>query len=134
MLSSAAGVWLLSILYPVYKYLIPPKTAEALPAAINAGAVNDLPPNSGRIVKFGSQPVILLRTPEPEAEARAFSAICTHLGCIVQYRKDMEMIWCACHNGHYDLQGRNIKGPPPRPLDRYGVRITSGNIFVTRKA
>ena len=47
---------------------------------------------------------------------RALSATCTHLGCIVQYRSDLQEIWCACHNGLYDLNGRNISGPPPRPL------------------
>lgn len=130
---STIGLWVLSILYPVYKYLIPPKVAEAMPAVVKAGAVEDLKPDSGKIIQFGSKPVILIRTPEPQAEIRAFSAICTHLGCIVQYREDLDHIWCACHNGHYDLHGINIKGPPPRPLPKYGVALKNGIIFVTRQ-
>jgi len=130
---STIGLWALSMLYPVYKYLIPPHVAEALPAAVKAGKVDDLKPDSGRIIKFGSKPVILLRTPKPAVEIRAFSAICTHLGCIVQYRADLDHIWCACHNGHYDLHGINIKGPPPRPLPKYGVALKNGTIFVTRQ-
>lgn len=132
LLGSTVGLWVLSILYPVYKYLLPPKIAEALPAAVKAGTVDELPPNSGTIIKFGSKPVIVIKTPEPKPELRAFSAICTHLSCVVQYREDFEHIWCACHNGHYDLHGRNIKGPPPRPLPKYGVAIKNGTIFVTR--
>lgn len=131
---STIGLLGLSIFYPVYKYLLPPPVAEAFPAAVKAGTVEDLSPNSGKIIKFGSKPVILIRTREPNPEIRAFSAICTHLSCIVQYREDYEHIWCACHNGHYDLHGINIKGPPPRPLPKYGVALKNGTIFVTRQA
>ncbi len=132
LLGSTVGLWALSIFYPVYKYLIPPKIAEALPAAVKAGTVGELPPNTGKIIKFGSKPVILLRTPGPDTEYRAFSAICTHLSCIVQYREDLQHIWCACHDGHYNLQGINIKGPPPRPLDPYNALVKNETIYITR--
>ena len=61
------------------------------------------------------------------------SAICTHLGCTVQYRSDLREIWCACHNGTYDLNGRNISGPPPRPLDVFDVHVRGDEIVVNRK-
>ena len=67
-------------------------------------------------------------------EVRAFSAQCTHLNCTVQYRGDFQHIWCACHNGHYDLQGKNIEGPPPRPLDTYEVDVAGDDIYVTKGA
>ena len=63
---------------------------------------------------------------------RAFSAVCTHLDCIVQYRKDLKQIWCACHNGHYDLRGVNIAGPPPRPLEEFNVNIVMDEIIISR--
>jgi len=61
---------------------------------------------------------------------KAFSATCTHLDCTVQFKNDTQQIWCACHNGLYDLEGRNISGPPPRPLTKYGVRTIRGNVVV----
>ena len=67
-------------------------------------------------------------------ELRAFSATCTHLDCTVQYKKDMGLIWCACHNGKYDLNGRNVSGPPPRPLDEYRVVVQGGEILISKKA
>ncbi|MFQ5583702.1 MAG: ubiquinol-cytochrome c reductase iron-sulfur subunit, partial [Calditrichia bacterium] len=64
---------------------------------------------------------------------RAFSAICTHLDCIVQYRSDLKHIWCVCHNGHYNLRGINIAGPPPRPLAPYKENVRGDKIFVSRE-
>jgi Rieske Fe-S protein len=51
----------------------------------------------------------------------------------VQYRKDLHEIWCACRNGLYDLNGRNISGPPPRPLEAFQVHVRGGEIVVSRK-
>src|SRR5215470_17330724 len=102
---------LASFLYPVLKFIYPPAIAESTANEVSAGQVADLPPNSGKIFKFGSRPGILLRT--PAGEWRAFSAVCTHLNCTVQYRADMRMIWCACHNGMYDMNGKVVGGPPP---------------------
>jgi Rieske Fe-S protein len=64
---------------------------------------------------------------------KALSATCTHLGCTVQYRSDLHEIWCACHNGTYDLNGRNVSGPPPRPLDVFDVHVRGDEIVVNRK-
>jgi cytochrome b6-f complex iron-sulfur subunit len=121
-----------SVIYPIYRFLIPPKDIGApAPASIKDGTVDELKPNSGKIIKFGKKPVILIRT--PSGDIRAFSAICTHLGCIVQYRGDLKQIWCACHNGHYDLNGINIAGPPPRPLPPFKVNIKGDDIFVSKE-
>ena len=63
----------------------------------------------------------------------AMSATCTHLSCTVQYRNDLHQVWCACHNGMYDLTGRNLSGPPPRPLEGYQVHLRGDEIVVSRK-
>jgi Rieske Fe-S protein len=130
------GSWLTgvlgSIVYPVARYLVPPDLPEAAPPSVNGGKAATLAPNTGRIVPFGTQPVIVVRT--TTGELRAFSATCTHLTCTVQYRSDLEHIWCACHNGHYDLNGRNIAGPPPRPLDAFDVTVQGEDIMIVRRA
>ncbi len=56
-------------------------------------------------------------------DVRAFNAICTHVDCTVQYRPEKNDIFCTCHNGVYDLKGRNVSGPPPRPLEEYEVTL-----------
>lgn len=120
-----------SVLYPILAYLKPPKQTEVVVSSVKAGLLKDIDKDSGQIVKFGSKPVILIRTADDEL--RAFSATCTHLDCTVQYRKDFGAIWCACHNGKYDLNGRNISGPPPRPLDEYRVVVQGDEVLISKK-
>jgi Rieske Fe-S protein len=132
-LSTSVGLFLIAVLYPVSRYLMPPQIEES-PARTARLAVTpaEVKPNSGQIFKFGSRPGLLIRT--PSGELRAFSAICTHLACIVQYRPDLGHIWCACHNGHFDLNGKNMTGPPPRPLERYIVKVQQERLVVSLDA
>ncbi len=120
-----------SFVYPVLRYLVPPPVADLGGDDVIAAKVGDLQPNSGKIFRFGSRPGLLLRV--GEGEYRAFSATCTHLSCTVQYRTDLHEIWCACHNGMYDLNGRNVSGPPPRPLESYQVHVRGQDLVVSRK-
>ena len=133
LLGTSAGALAVSVLYPVVRYLIPPEVEESTTNSVTLSmAPEDVPGDSGEIFKFGNDPGILIRT--PSGELRAFAATCTHLSCIVQYRNDIDHIWCACHDGHYDLEGRNIKGPPPRPLEAYDVAVQDGQIIVSKQA
>jgi Rieske Fe-S protein len=122
---------LTSFVYPILRYLVPPPVADLGGDEVIAAKVGDLKPNSGKIFRFGSRPGLLLRI--GESEYRAFSATCTHLSCTVQYRTDLHEIWCACHNGMYDLNGRNVSGPPPRPLESYQVHVRGEDLVVSRK-
>ncbi len=124
--------WIAAVAYPLLAYLKPPVQGEVEVTSVKVGPVSGIEKNSGTIVRFGNKPVLLLRT--AAGDLRAFSATCTHLDCTVQYRKDLEMIWCACHNGKYDLTGRNISGPPPRPLEEYRVIIQGEDVFLSKKA
>ncbi len=120
-----------SFVYPVLRYLVPPPVAELGADQVIAGKIGELKPNSAKIFRFGSRPGLLIR--HTDGSYRALSATCTHLGCIVQYRGDLLEIWCACHNGLYDLSGRNISGPPPRPLEVYEVHLRGDDVVVSRK-
>lgn len=131
-LGTSVGGFALSVIYPVSQYLVPPEVAESTAASVTLPVTaSNVRPNSGQIFKFGNRPGLLVRT--ETGEFRAFFAICTHLNCTVQYRDDISHIWCACHNGHYDLHGRNIAGPPPRPLETLVVNV-QGDQIVVRKA
>jgi Rieske Fe-S protein len=130
-LAGGVTAFLGAVLYPILAYLNPPKQAEVEVSSVKAGKLSEMEKESGKIIKFGTKPVILIRTANDEV--RAFSATCTHLDCTVQFRKDFGMIWCACHNGKYDLNGRNISGPPPRPLDEFRVVVQGDEILISKK-
>ena len=119
-----------SFLYPVLKYLAPPTETSLGADSVVAATAGELKPGTAKIFRFGSRPGLLIRT--ADGQYRAMSAACTHLNCTVQYRKDVQQIWCACHNGMYDLNGRNISGPPPRPLEQYQVHVQGDEIQVVR--
>jgi Rieske Fe-S protein len=132
-LGTTAGAFFVSVTYPLSRYLIPPEVEESTAHTVTlALKPQEVKPNSGQIFRFGSQPAILIKTPNDEL--KAFSAACTHLACIVQYRSDISHIWCACHNGHFDLNGKNIEGPPPKPLEEYIVNVRSDQIVVNKRA
>ena len=130
-LTTSLGAFLVAVLYPVSRYLVPPEAGESTAGTVTLPLkAADVKPNTGQIFKFGSRPGILVRT--PAGELRAFSAVCTHLNCTVQFRADLGHIWCACHNGHFDLNGKNIEGPPPRPLDTFAVNVRGDQIVVSK--
>jgi Rieske Fe-S protein len=131
LLSTSLGATVLSIVYPVLQFLVPPALSESQQNNVIAGTANELKPNTARIFKFGSRPGILVRT--LAGDFRAFTAVCTHLNCTVQYRDDLQQIWCACHDGHFDLNGINVAGPPPRPLEQYAVNLSGDDVVVSKQ-
>jgi quinol---cytochrome c reductase iron-sulfur subunit, bacillus type len=60
----------------------------------------------------------------------AMSNICTHLGCHIRWIAEKEQFFCPCHNGVFDKEGKVVAGPPPRPLDRYEVKVENGNLLI----
>lgn len=110
-----------SFLYPIWRYVIPPAAAEPATDSVVAGKVSEFRPNTGALLKFGTKPAILIRT--SDGEFRAFTAVCTHLDCTVQYKADTSQLWCPCHNGLYDLSGAVVSGPPPRALEAFAVNL-----------
>jgi|FLOH01.1.fsa_nt_gi cytochrome b6-f complex iron-sulfur subunit len=122
--------WLGAMIYPVFRFLVPPKRPDLNVSSLDAGLVASFKKNTSKIMRFGRKPVIIVR--KKSGDFKALSATCTHLDCNVQFKQDTEQIWCACHNGLYDLEGRNISGPPPRPLTQFQVNLKDEKIFITK--
>ncbi len=129
-LGSGIVASIISFLYPAFRYMIPPQTEELASDTVLAARIGELKPNSGKIFRFGTRPGLLVLS--SDGSYHAISAVCTHLNCTVQYRPDLRDVWCACHNGMYSVDGRNVSGPPPKPLEEYQVMIKSDQIFVRR--
>ena len=129
LLGGSLGATLASFVYPIVRYLVPPEASEPSLSEFELDVkASDIAPNSGRIVPLGGKPVLLFCT--PAGELRALTAKCTHLDCTVQFRAERSDIWCACHNGTYDLKGVNVSGPPPRPLTPLQVYVRGEKVVL----
>jgi cytochrome b6-f complex iron-sulfur subunit len=133
--ASAAGLgYAAAIGYPVYRYLASPIEENAAASAVTEVALRDaqkLPQGSALMFRFGSQPAMLIH--HRDNTWTALGAVCSHLGCTVQYVPARDVIHCNCHGGEYDPHtGQNISGPPPRPLKRYVVKLTDEAAVVSR--
>jgi Rieske Fe-S protein len=120
-----------SFVYPILSFVLPPQSGE-MDADTVAAKANELAANSAKIFRMGNRPGILVRT--ADGDYRAFSAVCTHLNCTVQYRQREHDVWCACHNGVYNLSGAVVSGPPPKPLEKFEVHTRGQDIVVTRES
>jgi Rieske Fe-S protein len=124
-----------AIVYPAWKFITPPPSGEANVSQVKLPFKRaDLAaePQKAKTFKFGRTIGIIILS--DTGELKALSATCTHLDCTVQHRPDLGILWCACHNGRYDLDGKNISGPPPRPLEKYAVNEVGEDIFVAKEA
>jgi len=122
-----------AIFYPVVKYIIPPAAGEAQISQLKLPFKREdieADPKKAKYFKYGRHLGIVFVT--ENGVLKALMATCTHLDCTVQNRTDLGIIWCACHNGKYDYDGKNISGPPPRPLAQFQVNEVSEDIFVSR--
>jgi Rieske Fe-S protein len=122
-LGTSMGALMAAFFYPVFRFISPPTLPEATTNQVEAGATNDpeLLEKGFKIIRFGAEPVIVVRV--AESDIRAFAGTCTHLDCIVEYHNDQKRIWCNCHNGEYDLKGQRVAGPPPKPLEPFKVDL-----------
>ncbi len=125
LLGTSGGALFAAVFYPVLSFVVPPDVPEATTNQVEAGPTNDpeLLDRGFKIVRFGAEPVLLVRV--ADGDYRAFAGVCTHLDCIVEYQSENKRIWCNCHNGEYDLQGRQVAGPPPHPLEQFKVDTVS---------
>lgn len=134
-LKAGIATTVLAILYPVVWFLKPRRATQSGALEMLAPyRVSDLVNGGGTPFDFAGKPCLLVLSeagqkrvaagePVQADDVRAFNAICTHVDCTVRYRAEEEDIYCSCHDGVYDLRGRVVSGPPPRPLQMYSVTL-----------
>jgi cytochrome b6-f complex iron-sulfur subunit len=128
-------LWVALASFPIFRYLYSGTTKSedegSEVGTVSLGMLKDFAIDSSKNFKFGSRPAIIVRT--KDGSFHAYDAVCTHLGCTVQYSGEKSRIWCACHGGQFDpVDGKNLAGPPPKPLKPFKVELISGEIIVSR--
>ena len=122
--STVAGM-----LWPIAGYLWPRSATVTYAGPVAVGNVAEFPPGSGKVVSVNDKPVIVVNT--TAGGLKAFSAICTHLGCVVYWHAQKNVIHSPCHDGLFNpASGSVISGPPPRPLSEYELFVRDSTVYI----
>jgi cytochrome b6-f complex iron-sulfur subunit len=133
--AGAAGLaYTAALAYPIYRYLASPAEMAMEATDVTVVTLKDaqkLALGSVLMFKFGSAPAMLIH--HEDGRWIALTAVCTHLGCTVQYEPQADRIHCACHGGVYNAYtGDNVSGPPPKPLKLFKVAVNQTGVDVSR--
>ena len=120
-------ITLMSMLLPALSYLWPVTRRGPAGGMMDVGSLDEIPVGGSKKAVVAGSVFLIVRT---AAGVKAFSAICTHLGCVVDWDSEKKQMVCPCHAGRFDLDGKVISGPPPRPLPMHQVSIVNGKIMV----
>lgn len=126
LLSLFSVTTLLSFLYPLTRFLIP--TARAAKTQRLIIPKGEVPPGYARNIVYNDTPAIVIH--RTGKGLIAFTRVCTHLGCLVEYEKDRNRLLCPCHAGTFDLAGNVLSGPPPKPLPQLPLRVEGDTIVI----
>jgi cytochrome b6-f complex iron-sulfur subunit len=120
-------VWVAGVTIPSAVYLWPARSGGPTKKFVTVD-IADWKFGSARVLQESGAPILVLR--EAGGGFVALSAICTHLGCIVQWHPEQRRILCPCHAGVFAADGRVVSGPPPRPLRVYPCEEVGGQLRI----
>ncbi|MBI5683333.1 MAG: Rieske (2Fe-2S) protein [Deltaproteobacteria bacterium] len=121
----------LGALFVRFGQFITPDRKEKMTAKVLIGNLAEIPENAATPLEISGNKILVVRS---EDGFNAFSRRCTDLGCLVSWEPAKQQFICPCHQGVYDKNGKNIAGPPPRPLDRFEVVAKGENVYIRLKA
>lgn len=110
-----------------------PGASAAPKTMIAIGKVSSFPAGTVRPVTLPGGETIFVHRLSARANAAAFHVLvgkCTHKGCPVSWSARERQFHCPCHGGRFDVQGRNIAGPPPSPLPSLPVKVLKEMVLV----
>lgn len=130
LLQTVLGIGGLGLLGGIGTFLFPPERQEFRPGPtrLHVGPAESFDVGEGKQVQFEGTPVWVLRLPGGFA---AFSALCTHKGCIIDWDETRRLLRCPCHGGLFDTHGNVASGLPRRPLPRIHVGVVRGEVVLT---
>jgi len=119
---------LAGFILPAITYLLPLTRQAPVGGMVDVGKKEDFPTGAGRKVILGGKVILVIHL---ASGFRAFSATCTHLGCLVDWDEKKRQIACPCHAGFFNSDGSVISGPPPRRLMAYVITVVNGRVMLS---
>ncbi|NOZ25698.1 MAG: ubiquinol-cytochrome c reductase iron-sulfur subunit [Nitrospirae bacterium] len=126
LLAVLGSTTVVSFAYPLVRFIAPPgKKAEAERLSLRK---DEIPAGESKEIVFNNTPAIIIN--RPGKGYIALSKVCTHLGCLVEFNKEKGSLICPCHAGEFNLDGKVLSGPPPKPLAEFPLRVEGESIIV----
>jgi cytochrome b6-f complex iron-sulfur subunit len=125
-LAGATAAAAVAVAYPVFRYLAPRPGQPGVEKVVIA--TSDIPEGDAKFFEYAGSSAVVVKT--KTGGLIVLSAVCTHLGCIVQWRPDKQDFLCPCHGGNFTADGVVISGPPPRPLPKIPFAVAEGKITI----
>ncbi|MFQ6088868.1 MAG: ubiquinol-cytochrome c reductase iron-sulfur subunit [Candidatus Methanofastidiosia archaeon] len=112
---------------PILAYLWPSSKEGVSTGLVEIATTQELSIWEAKTFVLNGKAAILVRVSEDGY--KAFFSKCTHAGCTVKWLSTEQVFKCPCHDGFFDSNGKNIKGPPPSPLGQVNLIVEGGKIF-----
>jgi cytochrome b6-f complex iron-sulfur subunit len=126
-IAALAVTGLAAITYPVFRYYLIPPADKNSKGKITI-PLKGIVPGTANFFEFNGTAAVVVR--KQDGGLVALSAVCPHLGCIVQWEKDRQDFLCPCHAGYFTPDGEVISGPPPRALAKIPFTITNDVVTI----
>jgi Rieske Fe-S protein len=134
-LNTLFGGWLLAFFsgtaYALFKFAFPTLGKEPDFVILKPDDFMNIPPNSVKPFAWGGKLGFFYK--KSDNTTFALKGVCTHMECNVTYKPEVKKFYCACHKGWFDEDGKNIEGPPPKPLEFFDVKIEGEKLIVAKK-
>ena len=134
-LNTLFGGWLIAVIsggvYAFLKFIFPTVGKEPDFVVLNKADFLDIPGNTVKTFAWGGKPGFFLK--KNDGTMLALKGVCTHMECNISYVPDAKKFYCACHSGWFDENGRNIEGPPPKPLESFDIAIAGPKLVIAKK-
>jgi len=134
-LNTLFGGWLAALAagsaYALIRFIFPTLGKEPDFVILNKADFLDIPVNSVKPFAWGGKVGLFFK--KEDGTTRALKGVCTHMECNITYRPDVKRFYCACHKGWFDENGKNIEGPPPKPLEIFDMTIEGDKLIIAKK-
>ncbi|MDA8126289.1 MAG: ubiquinol-cytochrome c reductase iron-sulfur subunit [Deltaproteobacteria bacterium] len=134
-LNTLFGGWLLAFLsgtlYALLRFAFPTLGKEPDFVVLDRKAFAGIAPNSVKRFAWGGTVGLYLK--RADGTVLALKGVCSHMECNVDYKPAEQRFYCACHQGWFDDSGKNIAGPPPKPLELFVISEAGDKLIIAKK-
>ena len=126
-IAALAVAGLTAVTYPVIRYYLVPRSDKNSKDKTSI-PLNEIIAGEAKFFEYNGSAAVLVK--KRDGGLVALSAVCPHLGCIVQWEKDRQDFLCPCHAGYFTPDGEVISGPPPKALAQLPFSVANGMVTI----